>query len=460
MGELHDIFELDVSEDRLQAKLKQHQSFPEDLDVNQLKLFLEECGITYGLLEETVQRIIAEKVELPVVVAKGKSSVPGKDAYILSIFDQVTTKLDDGDKNDQEDVNLRKVLEIPSVSAGTIVGKKISATKEQSGMTVYGEEIPAKPGRDLKLRAGKNTRIASDETEIIATVDGQVSIEPKVIHVFPVYEVNGDLDLKVGNVDFIGNVNIRGSVPSGFEIKAKGDIRVHGTVESAKLYSDGSIFIQQGVVAQGNGRIEAKGDVQAGFLNQANIVAGGNVNVSKSILHSEVDAKGCVICKQGRGNIVGGMVSSGKGMEVNEVGNQMNTPTTLFLGISQHFVASEKKYKKELNEAQADLQKLGLLLKRLVDKEKNSSLTPKEKVMKLRIRNSLVETHNLLNRAKDQLIDLHDLFENQEEATIRVYKMVYPNADLHFGKYRRKITSPHEHVVFRMERSEIKFESL
>ncbi|UTW69218.1 DUF342 domain-containing protein [Anaerobacillus sp. HL2] len=50
-----------------------------------------------------------------------------------------------------------------------------------------------------------------------ATIDGQMSVESKaVIHVYPIFEVNGDLDLKVGNISFIGSVNIRGNVPARF----------------------------------------------------------------------------------------------------------------------------------------------------------------------------------------------------------------------------------------------------
>ncbi|WP_416150924.1 DUF342 domain-containing protein [Salipaludibacillus sp. HK11] len=464
MEDLHDIFDLSVSSDHLQVTLMQHRPLPDDLTVEDLTNFIKECGITYGVNESALAEIVSKERELPAIIAKGQSPVNGKDAYILSILDRITKESEsDSDKLDIDDVaeiNLRKVIEIPSVATGTVVGEKISLVEGEPGTSVYSEAIPAKPGRDVKLRPGKNTRISSDGLEVIATVDGQVSVEPKVIHVFPVFEVNGDLDLKVGNIDFIGNVNIRGNVPSGFEIKAKGDIRVHGSVESANLYSEGSIFIQQGVVAQNSGLIHAEEEVKVAFLNQANVVAGADVNVSKSILQSNVEAKGYVFCKQGRGNIVGGMVSSGKGIEVNEVGNHMSTPTTLFLGISQQVVNTEKKYKQELNEAEVEVKKLFVLLKSLSEKEANQSLTPKEKVMKLRVRQSLLETNEKLNKAKDQLTDLQEIFENQKESQIRIYNTVYPNVTLNFGKYKRKIVTKHERVLFRVERSEIKFEPL
>ncbi|WP_280768955.1 DUF342 domain-containing protein [Salipaludibacillus daqingensis] len=459
MEDLHDIFEVSVTNDQLEATLKQYKPFSEEITFEDLVAFVKECGLQYGIKEEIIKKVITKKTELPVVIAEGKRPIAGQDAYIWSILDR-TLHEEEIDVDDGGEVNLRKVIEIPSVATGTVVGEKINATEEEPGISVYGERIPAKPGRDIKLRPGKNTRISKNGQEIISTIDGQVSVEAKVIHVFPVFEVNGDLDLKVGNIDFIGNVNIRGNVPSGFEVKAKGDIRVHGSVESASLYSDGSIFIQQGVVAQNSGMIEAKGQVKVAFLNQARVAAGGDIIVSKSILHSNVESDGYVFCKQGRGNIVGGTISSGKGIEVNEVGNHMSTATTLFLGISKRIVHSEKKYKQQLNEAQVDVQKLAVLLKRLTEKEKQSTLTGKEKIMKLRIHKSLVETNDKLNNAKEQLLEFHDIFENQQTAQIRIYKTIYPNTDLHFGKYRRKVISKHENVKFLIDHSEIKFEPL
>src|SRR5690606_27653982 len=114
----------------------------------------------------------------------------------------------------------------------------------------------------------------------------------------PVYEVSGDLDMKTGNIDFVGNVVIRGNVPNGFEIKAKGDIHVYGTVESAFLYSEGSIFVNAGIVGQGNGKIYAKNNLHTTFINQGNIEVENDVHVSQSILHSTVIAGGSIYCEQ------------------------------------------------------------------------------------------------------------------------------------------------------------------
>src|SRR5690606_12118002 len=91
-----------------------------------------------------------------------------------------------------------------------------------------------------------------------AVIDGQVSItENDKINVFPIFEVKGDVDFRVGNIDFVGMVLIRGNVLSGFKIKATGDIRIMGEVEAADLEAGENIEIMAGVVAQGKGSIIA-----------------------------------------------------------------------------------------------------------------------------------------------------------------------------------------------------------
>ena len=44
-----------------------------------------------------------------------------------------------------------------------------------------------------------------------AAIDGLVTKTDKdKLNVFPVYEVNGDVDYNIGNIDFVGTVVIRG----------------------------------------------------------------------------------------------------------------------------------------------------------------------------------------------------------------------------------------------------------
>ena len=80
----------------------------------------------------------------------------------------------------------------------------------------------------------ENVVCNAEMTIMYAAIDGLFTLTGgETINVFPIYEVNGDVDYHTGNIDFVGTVVIRGNVLTGFRIRAAGDIRIVGGVEGA-----------------------------------------------------------------------------------------------------------------------------------------------------------------------------------------------------------------------------------
>ncbi|MBU8906987.1 DUF342 domain-containing protein [Desertibacillus haloalkaliphilus] len=457
MTEMDQYFEIRVSEDKMTASIIQHQRIPNDQDItiDEVKQFILEHEISYGLDEANIQKLVhqGETVESPLTIATGKKPINGEDAKLVPV------QLKKEKENDEAiTVDLKQVIDIPSVVQNQLVGEKAPATDGVPGMNVFAKEVPAKPGKDFRLRAGKNTRLDHDGTKLYAIVDGQVSVEQKQIHVYPVFEVHGDIDMKVGNISFVGNVTIRGGVPSGFKIESKGDIRIHGTVEAADLQSEGSIYVLAGIAAQGKGRVEAKQDVHTTFINQGNVKTGGDLFVDQSILHSECEAGGNIYCH--KGNVVGGGLSAGQQIVVKNLGNEMNTPTSLYLGVSQSRLERKQHLQSQKQTAEEELVKLQKLLETYEAKEQHSkSLTPQERIMKLRIRNTIANMQQQLQEVTEDLQELDDRQDSDRQGVVCVEHQLYPNVDIHFGKYRRKIMSPHKNIRLLYEDGEIQLVS-
>lgn len=456
---LDDFLEIHVDKAKMKATMTARKRFDDGtaMTVDDIKSFIGEHGIVYGIKEELLTKIVTEEKSLPQVIAVGLQPINGHDAVLKPVFPEIE---EIENKEDLRNVDLKQVINIPSVTHGQLIGKKIPATCGTAGMNIIGEALSPKPGKDFRLRAGKNTRVEEEDLKLYATVDGQMSVEPKVIHVYPTFDVNGDLDLKVGNISFIGTVNIRGNVPAGFEIKSKGDIKIHGTVESAVLISEGSIFVSAGIVGQGKGLIKAKGDLHTSFINQGIVEVEGDVYVTQSILQSKIQASGSIYCHKGKGNIVGGDISAGKDIIVKDVGNSHFTRTALFLGVHQDLMKKEKNYRDNLKKTEDELKKLNVLFNFLDQKEKNNTITTKEKIMKLRVRNTLSVTIETMEQAKEKLEEFKDIFSEFGNSTLTVEKQIFSNVNVHFGKYRRKIISAHQNVKIYLENKEIIIEPL
>ncbi|MGO4375892.1 FapA family protein, partial [Paenibacillus sp. MCAF20] len=149
--------------------------------------------------------------------------------------------------------------------------------------------------------------------------------------------VNGDVDYRVGNIDFVGTVVIRGNVLNGFRINAAGDIRVIGGVEGAELDSEGSIEITGGILGGNKGHVKAGRNVRSSFIQEANVIAGEDILVSQSIMHSSIRAGKSIVCSGAKGLIVGGIVQAGDLVRARTVGNTMSTATAIEVGVKPEF---------------------------------------------------------------------------------------------------------------------------
>ena len=65
--------------------------------------------------------------------------------------------------------------------------------------------------------------VSEDGLQLISSVSGHVTLENDKVFVSNVLEIV-DVDNSTGDIDYQGNVNIKGNVLAGFSVKATGDI--------------------------------------------------------------------------------------------------------------------------------------------------------------------------------------------------------------------------------------------
>ena len=92
---------------------------------------------------------------------------------------------------------------------------------------------------------------------------------------------------------------VQGNVPSGYEIKAGGDVKITGLVEGAIIEAQGSIHISGGIAGQKKAIVKAGVDIHTQYVNQATIIAGNDIQIDNFIMHSEVTAGNRIFCKKG-----------------------------------------------------------------------------------------------------------------------------------------------------------------
>jgi len=337
-----------------------------DISVETYISFLRNNRVVYGVNEEYLREFADKPIyKEKIAVAEGLRPEDGRHAYIQYNFetDQNKIRLREGSNGriDFKDINI-----IKNVVAKQPLAKKIDPEKGKLGRTVTGKFLPARDGKDISLPLGKNVHVGEDGATIFADINGQVVLAGGKINVEPVYTVQGDVNLKTGNIIFLGTVIINGNVEDGFSVKAAGHIEVNGTVERAELDAEGDIIVHQGVTGKNSGVLRAGNSIWARFIENTIVEAGNMVVVSDGIINSQVDAFKRIICKGKRAHIVGGRLRATEEINAKILGSPTSgTETVCEVGIDpkskiqlETLAVKKAEMEKQLEEVQLNLQTL------------------------------------------------------------------------------------------------------
>ncbi|MEK4058951.1 MULTISPECIES: DUF342 domain-containing protein [Paenibacillus] len=415
-----------------------------------LESFLNSHNIRYGIQRDIVQRISSNPEEYffnRVPIAIGDPAVNGTDGRVVLTIDMEEDRkpLEKADGK----VDYKDLVRLHNVKKGQLIARKILPMPGKSGNTVTGEEIPYKAGKDAHFKVGKNVLIDQDETSMYAAMDGLVTLTEKgKVNVFPVYEVNGDVDYSTGNIDFVGTVVIRGNVLTGFTVKSAGDIRVVGGVEGAELISGGSIEIAGGIIGYNKGLVSAGKNVKVSFIQDGNVVAGEDVIVSQSIMHSNIRAGRDVLCNGSKGLIVGGVVQAGERVVARTIGNTMSTATAIEVGVVPELRNEINDLRLELRQLLENEDKTNKALYLLNQLANNGQLAPDKVALRVKL-NATKQSHmREEKRIKERVLEIERMLEDTVRARVEVVKTIYGGSKIVIGRYTRFVKDPTERVVF------------
>jgi uncharacterized protein len=351
-----------------------------DISVETYISYLRNNRVVYGIKEDYLREFADRPIyKEKVVVAEGLRPEDGRHAYIQYNFetDQNKIRLREGSNGriDFKDINI-----IKNVVAKQPLAKKIDPEKGKLGRTVTGKFLPARDGKDIPLPLGNHVHVADDGVTIVADINGQVVLAGGKINVEPVYTVQGDVNLKTGNIIFLGTVIINGNVEDGFSVKAAGNIEVNGTVERAELDAEGDIIVHQGVTGKNSGVVRAGRSIWARFIENTIVEAGNMVVVSDGIINSQVDAFKRIICQGKRAHVVGGRLRATEEINAKILGSPTSgTETICEVGIDPKSKMQLETLAVKKAEMEKQLEEVQLNLQTLINIKKQRKSLPEEK---------------------------------------------------------------------------------
>lgn len=400
-------------------------------------------GILYGVNTHLVDRwaMDREKYLHLFLVATGKPAFDGANGNIVDSFPREAVRsleVDEFDRVDYTALNL-----IHNVKQGQEICRLIKPTEGEPGRTVLDTEIPAKCGKSVPLPKGRNTEISEDGTLLIASIAGDVEFTGRSFQVKPVLEIPGNVDFSTGNINFLGDINIRGDVLSGFTVRAMGNIQVAGVVEAGStVEAGGDLVVVKGILGDGTTIIRVHRSIFSKYIENSTIYVRENLQTD-CIINSQIYSDGEVLVVSGRGTIIGGRIWAAKRINALTVGARSECRTSVMLGGLPCTNFEYEIVQRELKMLEMELEKLECQL----DSTGKSSLLDKTR-MKL----SLAELK--LKQLESELADIR--IETEENNTGRLEcGIAYPGTEICFGDEILRLRQEHRKCAASFVRGEI-----
>jgi len=362
-------------------------------------------------------------------------------------------------------IDYRELNLVKTVKANQLIAVKYLPTEGISGKTIVGSILEASKGEDITFNALNNVRTVAGKNKILyySTIEGSVDlVGDKGITVNQAYTVKGNVDFRTGNIDFNGDVNINGSIASGFRIRAEGNIIVNGMVNpGAKLQANGNVKIKEGIIGRNNTIIKAKGNVTARYVQGAIIETEGDVIMKDYILNSIIKAHGKVITPSlekktiGKGLIIGSEIYTIKGIVANIIGSEVSANTRVVVGFDFTLETKLKEIEKALEYCNFEISKISKTLRLgIYDiqtlKGKIAKLSPKKQKPYLDAFDKLKEINALRSEFLAKREKIKDSAENvSQKADIKVYQELYSRVYIQIGENKMRTQHNLRKVILR-----------
>jgi len=373
------------------------------------------------------------------VLAKGVPTVEGTNSKIEYFFN--TDPNTKPALNPDGSVDFFKLETISKCTKGQLLAKLTPAVMGKKGTRVTGETVIPRDVKNEKLRFANNIELSEDGLSIFAKVDGHVSLVDDKVFVSDIYEVV-DVGPATGNIDYVGNVLVKGNVQTGYKVKAQGNVEVRGVVEGAEIDATGKVTIAKGFNGMGRGVINAGESVVVRFIENATVVAGGNVTC-EAIMHSNVTTAGSVDVTGKRGFIVGGSVKAQGSVTAKTLGSEMGGDTTINVGVDPKLKNRSQELEGEIKKCKDNMEKITPILATLTKKIKDKTPLTMDQTRYFKQLSAEYTEEKArfikLNEEYDEVV--MEMDNMPTDSSIVILGNIYPGAFLTINEVSKRITT-------------------
>ena len=293
---------------------------------------------------------------------------------------------------------------------------------------------------------GSNTRIDPRYPNyLLAASKGYVFYLNGKITVKTLLNVRQDVSFQTGNIFFVGDMAVHGSVRAGFSVQGN-NVRIMGMVEGGVVRARRDLMIDGGVRggAGKHSKVDAGDKLMTPFLENVEARARGNMVIEKTCLYSTVYAGSNMVV---RDKLYGGIINAYGSVYVGgQLGNKAALSTKVYLGYDPLSIRQLEKIDKIIADLSQTINHLNAIAGHLLPETNDAS----RKLQALRL-----QRRQLINR-RDELWSRLAQDENyMQNCRLLCQGTVYPGVEISIGRAFMVVDRMYQCTLFRLVDNEI-----
>lgn len=302
-----------------------------------------------------------------------------------------------------------------------------------------------------ELPAGANTRIDPAYPQyLLADTNGYVFYNNGQITVKKLLNVRQDVSFHTGNIFFVGDICVHGSVRSGFSVQGN-NVRIMGMVEGGIARARRDLMVEGGCRGGSSQHclLDAGAKLATPFIEKAEARARHNLAIEKYCLYSTVYAGANMVV---RGQMYGSTVNClGTVYVGTQLGNRAGISTKIYLGYDPFAMRQLEKIDATVAELSQAVTHLSAVAGHLPPDTNETT-------------RKLARLSGQLNKMLKRRASIWDKV-NIDDATLQNCRLmvpgrVYPGVEIAIGRAFMQVERSYENSIFRLCYNEIVVEPM
>lgn len=400
---------------------------------------LAQKNVKYNIDAQLIQSAVSSRsYDREFRAASADMPVNGKDGTVTYMF--AKENIPAPKEDEQGFVDYKNLGHIRNIRENETIAEITMPEDGRDGMNVKGVVMKALPGKPAKFTVGSGTKLSDDGLRIFAACDGHICFKNGGFCVESAVTIGGDVDSSIGNLDFLGDIVIKGEVMEGFSVTAGKSITIGGNVTGATLKAGSEVTIKKGCI---NSSVTAHGDINCKFCEHSKLSTDLNIT-AQSFVICDVYCGGDLTAK----TLGGGKYTVLGNAEVGDMGTKNYAPTELVAGDNAVLTKEKEASVKKISELDVSIDRCTQIVEFLNEKRKQLKGLPEDKeellgsMVKTKLANQM-EKKNL----KKRIAEIEEALASRQYRAVTVKGTAYPGVRVTINDASMKI----EHETTRVK---------